>query len=276
MKVKHKFSGGFLIIFLIAFIILNCFLGKAFINYHENKIKNEMDSLYKSSYSILRLYFQVNNLEGNKGNFNRYIPKISNDISEQGKCQIDVFNEALEKEYSYYLDDFSFDYEKDGGYDVLKEANKNKAALNIYRDENAVKAYLAFPVYVDESFLGNILLSKDYSKEYLELRDLMSNIKFIVSITFLLILIFTYFLFERIINPLNYIKNSFYYPLKDTELENISTLVELDKVYTDNVCGKVIVKLNDKIIGNLKIYKKVTKEKKDISIFQKFINYFKN
>ena len=48
MKVKHKFSGGFLIIFLIAFIILNCFLGKAFINYHENKIKNEMDSLYKS------------------------------------------------------------------------------------------------------------------------------------------------------------------------------------------------------------------------------------
>ena len=68
MKVKHKFSGGFLIIFLIAFIILNCFLGKAFINYHENKIKNEMDSLYKSSYSILRLYFQVNNLEGNKGN----------------------------------------------------------------------------------------------------------------------------------------------------------------------------------------------------------------
>ena len=73
-----------------------------------------------------------------------------------------------------------------------------------------------------------------------------------------------------------YIKNSFYYPLKDTELENISTLVELDKVYTDNVCGKVIVKLNDRIIGNLKIYKKVTKEKKDISIFQKFINYFKN
>ncbi len=73
-----------------------------------------------------------------------------------------------------------------------------------------------------------------------------------------------------------YIKNSFYYPLKDTELENISTLVELDKVYTDNVCGKVIVKLNDKIIGNLKIYKKVAKEKKDISIFQKIINYFKN
>ncbi|MBU5894951.1 HAMP domain-containing protein, partial [Vibrio cholerae O1] len=37
----------------------------------------------------------------------------------------------------------------------------------------------------------------------------MTNIKFIVSITFLLILTFTYFLFERIINPLNYIKNSF-------------------------------------------------------------------
>ncbi len=59
-----------------------------------------------------------------------------------------------------------FDYEKDGGYDVLKEANKNKAALNIYRDENAVKAYLAFPVYVDDSFLGNILLSKDYILEF--------------------------------------------------------------------------------------------------------------
>lgn len=209
MKVKHKFSGGFLIIFLIAFIILNCFLNRAFINYHENKIKNEMDSLYKSSYSVLRLYFQANNLEGNKINFNRYIPKISNNISEQGNCQIDVFNESLEKEYSYYLDEFSFNYGKDGVEDVLEEANDNKAALNIYRDKNRVTAYLAFPAYIDENFLGNILLSKDYSKEYLDLMGLMSNIKIIVLITFLLVLIFTYFLFERIVNPLNYIKNSF-------------------------------------------------------------------
>lgn len=209
MKVKHKFSGGFLIIFLIAFIILNCFLNRAFINYHENKIKNEMDSLYKSSYSVLRLYFQANNLEGNKINFNRYIPKISNNISEQGNCQIDVFNESLEKEYSYYLDKFSFNYGKDGVEDVLEEANNNKAALNIYRNKNRVTAYLAFPAYIDENFLGNILLSKDYSKEYLDLMGLMSNIKIIVLITFLLVLIFTYFLFEKIVNPLSYIKNSF-------------------------------------------------------------------
>ncbi|EGT3614954.1 HAMP domain-containing histidine kinase [Clostridium perfringens] len=209
MKVKHKFAGGFLIIFLIAFIILNCFLSRAFINYHENKIKNEMDSLYKSSYSVLRLYFQVNNLEGNKVNFNRYIPKISNNISEQGNCQIDVFNESLEKEYSYYLDEASFNYEEDAVGDVLEEANNNKAVLNIYRDKNHVTAYLAFPAYVDENFLGNILLSKDYSKEYLDLMGLMSNIKIIVLITFLLVLIFTYFLFEKIVNPLSYIKNSF-------------------------------------------------------------------
>lgn len=209
MKVKHKFAGGFLIIFLIAFIILNCFLGKAFINYHENKIKNEMDLLYKSSYSVLRLYFQVNNLESNKVNFNRYIPKISNNISEQGNCQIDVFNESLEREYSYYLDELSFDYEKDGVEEILEEANNNKAALNIYRNKNRVTAYLAFPAYIDENFLGNILLSKDYSPEYLDLIGLMGNIKIIVSITFLLILIFTYFLFEKIVKPLSYIKNSF-------------------------------------------------------------------
>ena len=59
MKVKHKFSGGFLIIFLIAFIILNCFLGKAFINYHENKIKNEM---IRFGENILPMMDQVSNV----------------------------------------------------------------------------------------------------------------------------------------------------------------------------------------------------------------------
>ena len=209
MKVKHKFAGGFFIIFSIAFIVLNYFLNNSFIHYHENKIKAEMDALYKGSYSVLRLYFHVNNLEGNKANFNRYIPKISNNISEQGNCQIDVFNKDLDKEYSYYLDEYSFNFEEDEIKKVLEEAQNNKAALSIYRNKERVTAYLAFPAYIDDTFLGNMLLSKDYSKEYLDLVSLMNSIKVIVAITFLFILIFTYFLFEKIVNPLSYIKNSF-------------------------------------------------------------------
>lgn len=269
MKIKHKFSGGFLLISLIGFIFLNSFLNRAFINYHESKIKNEMDSLYKSSYSVLRLYFQVNNLEANKINFTKYIPKISNNISEQGHCQIDVFNASLEKEYSYYLDEYSFEYKEEYIENILKESSNNKAALNIYSQQGKVIAYLAFPIYIEEIFLGNMLLSKDYSQEYLDLMELMSNIKVIVSITFILMLIFTYFLFGRIFSPLSYIKNS----LKRIGEGDYNINLEINSMDEIGELAKGVNKMANKIEEQIE---KINEEKEKVLTLEKTRTEFFN
>ena len=72
-----------------------------------------------------------------------------------------------------------------------------------------------------------------------------------------------------------YIKESFKYPLRDDELERVSTLIEIDnKVSKDSkIVGKVVIKFNDKKIGEISIFKKAEK-KEDVGIFQKFKNLF--
>ena len=77
------------------------------------------------------------------------------------------------------------------------------------------------------------------------------------------------------INNDNYnIKESFIYPLADNELDNISTLVKIDSKSLEKVVGKIVIKLNKRIIGDIKIYKndKIKKEKK--SLLNKALDLF--
>lgn len=66
-----------------------------------------------------------------------------------------------------------------------------------------------------------------------------------------------------------YIKDSFYYPLSDDEIDDVSTLIRIDNN------SRIIVKLKDKEIGNISIYKKSENKKKDNNIFQKIASFFK-
>ena len=68
-----------------------------------------------------------------------------------------------------------------------------------------------------------------------------------------------------------YIKNSFQYLLREEEIKNISTLIEIYPTPKNNIAGRIVIKLNKKIIGEVEIYKKESKKKKDrVTIFQNF------
>lgn len=70
-----------------------------------------------------------------------------------------------------------------------------------------------------------------------------------------------------------YIKRSFYYPLREDEIDNITTLIEIYPKSRDNIIGKVNIKLNNEDIGYLNIYEKY-KKKKDKNIFLKIKSLF--
>ena len=55
-----------------------------------------------------------------------------------------------------------------------------------------------------------------------------------------------------------YLKESFYYPLKENELTNISTIINITNS-NNTIPGKIIIKLNNKEIGSINIYKKKAK-----------------
>ena len=60
---------------------------------------------------------------------------------------------------------------------------------------------------------------------------------------------------KKIYNGKAYIKKSFYYPLTKEEVDNVKTVIRIDK-YVNNRIGNIDIYLNKSKIGNIYIYKK--------------------
>lgn len=65
-----------------------------------------------------------------------------------------------------------------------------------------------------------------------------------------------------------YLKQSFSYPLKEEEIEDISTLVSFHSTRKNGKVGTITIRIGDRKIGSLNLYQK-KKEEKDSSFFQK-------
>lgn len=71
-----------------------------------------------------------------------------------------------------------------------------------------------------------------------------------------------------------YLKESFYYPLKESEVEQVKTIVSFINHPSTSVIGKIQIYLNEDKIGSIDIYKQ-EKKKVHYSFFQKIINLFR-
>lgn len=77
-----------------------------------------------------------------------------------------------------------------------------------------------------------------------------------------------FYIDSSLINEDVYLKKSFSYPLKEDELDKVSTFIKVDND------SRIIIKLGDKEIGNIKLYKKKVNKKKEFNLFQWFSNLF--
>jgi len=73
---------------------------------------------------------------------------------------------------------------------------------------------------------------------------------------------------------LYYVKKSFKYPLLESELNQVKILAKISSEKTEGCVGKLIIKLNNEKIGDLNIYKKSSKKKKDKSFLNRLVNLF--
>lgn len=71
-----------------------------------------------------------------------------------------------------------------------------------------------------------------------------------------------------------YIKKSFSYLLQDNEIDDISTLVQINNKINKNKVGEVIIKLDDKEIGRVNIYRRNQKKKNSLNILPKIRQLF--
>lgn len=71
-----------------------------------------------------------------------------------------------------------------------------------------------------------------------------------------------------------YINKDFKYPLTIKEKNNISTLVKINSKSFDKKIGKIEIRLDNSIIGNIEVCKKNKIKKENKSLFKKIINLF--
>lgn len=71
-----------------------------------------------------------------------------------------------------------------------------------------------------------------------------------------------------------YIKKDFYYPLREDELDEVKTILELYSKARGKTAGNIVIKNGNERIGKVKIYKKESKKKEDINIFKKILKLF--
>lgn len=69
-----------------------------------------------------------------------------------------------------------------------------------------------------------------------------------------------------------YIKKSFYYPLSDSDIEDIKTIVSVDEAVKGEIVGHINIYLRDDRIGSVNVYRQ--KEKKADTFFGKIKNLF--
>lgn len=68
-----------------------------------------------------------------------------------------------------------------------------------------------------------------------------------------------------------YIKKSFYYPLTESEIDDIKTVISMDSSINGEIVGEINIYLKEEKIGNINIYRK--EKKKEVSFFNKIKNY---
>lgn len=77
---------------------------------------------------------------------------------------------------------------------------------------------------------------------------------------------------REFINEDVYIKRSFVYPLADSEIDKIKTVISVDSKIKGNIVGKIKIYLGDDNIGNVNIYRQT--KKKDFTFFEKIKSLF--
>ena len=92
--------------------------------------------------------------------------------------------------------------------EVLEESNSRKSLLNLNKDSKLYIATFNYPIYIDESYYGNIVIQKDYTKEYNENSKIISSI-FIGQSTILLILVMALWsIISKFTKPINNLSNA--------------------------------------------------------------------
>ena len=91
---------------------------------------------------------------------------------------------------------------------ILNESKNRKSLLNLNKDRETYIATFNYPIYINETYYGNILVQKDYIEEYNENYKIISSIFIGQAIILIILVISLWIIINKFTKPINELSNA--------------------------------------------------------------------
>lgn len=209
MTIRRKYGLVLLIIFIVSLLSFNIFIDKLFEKNFKNIITTDMKIIYSSSLKNLDDYMIINNIRKDNLTVNDLNNKSIKFIVDRVGCEGVLFNLNKEVIATGIKGEGEIDFNKlyriPKSFDLVKD---NKTIIDIEQEGEEILGRLSYSVYgKDEEAIGIIVLTKDYSSEFIRNNNTKKLVNIIVSIMFILILTSIYYLSSNIVKPIIILKD---------------------------------------------------------------------
>jgi signal transduction histidine kinase len=177
---RGKILLGIVLVVLGIYFVINIILWGVFERNLEKYIINDFDKIKSIVNTEIKQYTEKGEIR--KYNENKVLPKLE-EYSNTYSSYISI-DKAGEDSilFSGKLVDIT---EKES---IIKESNKKAVLVNISIRYKKLQATYAYPIYEEDSYVGTLILQKDYTEEYGSYKKIMTQIILVQAFFYLLML----------------------------------------------------------------------------------------
>lgn len=265
ISIKNKFAIVFIIIFILGYSIISYAIWNYFYSFNENVIREDMKTLQINSREYIKQYFIINSLSFNERELQNEARELGKGLKNIYSGEVGIYSKTGQVYFSSVQDEeTAIDTEE------LKHCLEDASSMTLKEHKDFMKISFAYPLYIEEEFIGIIRINKDYSSFYKSSWNMVFIINVTVLILFAVLCAVSYFIIYKKIKPLIKLNNA----LKDTAEGNY----DIDISYEGNdEIGDLIeqFKYSSKKIKNQ--IETIEKEKEKVEQLEKYkVEFFNN
>lgn len=212
-SIRYKFTIGLLLIFCLSFNLMTLFINNIVMKNNEKVISNELLSSQRDLNIYYKQFVMINSIQVSSEDFEKYSSSIGSALSSKLNNRIVLYKKdgslLLDTDYSngnMYLNlgNIYSDVENfiEDDFKDLEFAVKGQSAYKIVKINKTYKVIFSEPLYIDETILGILRYTKDYTELFEAGNTLVLKIKIFMLFIFLILFVFSFLLSTKIIIPI--------------------------------------------------------------------------
>lgn len=193
--IKGKITIGVVLISLIVLVMINFIVWRVLEDNLQTFIVNDMDKIRTVTFSEMKRQYLIRD-EIDSLNDKSELRFILNTINEQYDIYVSINNDNSNQYVGELLDERDLDR-------IIIDSNKKSSLLYIKNQKSRFYATYAYPIYIEDIYIGTLIFQKDYLNEYTDSINLMIKIVAIQSSLFIVMILGIYIWLKKATDSLN-------------------------------------------------------------------------